>query len=190
MASPGRTSPGASSGGSEAPNRSPNAVASRRPRSASMRSRSRPPGRALAALACRRIHSWRAPSEGVAGMTPWWPTGTVGGTRSCASGVHLGRALEGPAEGQLVGVLEVTAHRQSAGDPGNGQPQGLEEPGEVHGRGLALEVGVGAEDHLGDPLAVEAEQELAHPELFGPNALDGIQRPLEDVVATCLLYTS
>ena len=33
--------------------------------------------------------------------------------------------------------------------------EGLEQPGEVHGRGLALDVGVGGQDHLGDALGVD-----------------------------------
>ena len=63
-------------------------------------------------------------------------------------------------------------------------PSGLSEPGEVHRGGLALDVGVGGEDHLGDALGVDPGQELLHPELLGPDPLDGRDRALEHVVAT------
>src|SRR6059058_4872971 len=45
------------------------------------------------------------------------------------SGVDLAAALEGSPEGHLVGVLEVAAHREPAGDPGGAQAQRLEQPG-------------------------------------------------------------
>ena len=60
----------------------------------------------------------------------------------------------------------------------------LEEPGEVHRGGLALDVRVRREDHLGDALGVDPAQELLDAELLGPDALDGRDRALEHVVAT------
>ena len=62
-------------------------------------------------------------------------------------------------------------------------PERLEEPGQVHGGGLALDVGVGGEDHLGDALGVDPAQELLDPELLGADALDRRDRALEHVVA-------
>ena len=64
------------------------------------------------------------------------------------------------------------------------RPRGLEQPAEVHGRGLALDVGVGAEDHLGDPLGVDAGQQLLDPQLIRSDAVDRADRALEHVVAT------
>src|SRR5450432_2489349 len=50
------------------------------------------------------------------------------------SGVDFAPALERPAEGDLVGVLQVPAHGEAAGDAGDPYPERLEQPGEVHGR--------------------------------------------------------
>ena len=62
-------------------------------------------------------------------------------------------------------------------------PSGLSEPAEVHGRGLALDVRVGAEDHLGDALRLDAGQQLLDPQLVGADALDRADRALQHVVA-------
>ena len=72
------------------------------------------------------------------------------------SGVDLSPSFEGPTEGQLVGVLEVSPDREPARDAGDGQAQRLEQSGDVHGGGLTFEIGVGAQDDLGDALAVRA----------------------------------
>ena len=57
---------------------------------------------------------------------------------------------ERPPEGDLVGVLEVATDRQPAGQSGDAQARSAQHPGEVRRRRLALEVGVGGQDHLGD----------------------------------------
>src|SRR5918996_2557514 len=62
--------------------------------------------------------------------------------------LHLAAALEGLAQGDLVRVLEVAPDREAACQAGNPDPQGLEQPGDVHGGGVPLEVGVGGQDHL------------------------------------------
>ena len=53
--------------------------------------------------------------------------------------------------------------------------------------GCAFDVGIGTEDDLGDPLRLEAGQQLTDPELVGPDPLDRIDGPLEDVVAAAEL---
>ena len=66
-------------------------------------------------------------------------------------------------------------------------PERPEQAGQVHGGGIALDVGVGAEDHLGDPLGVEAGQQLADPQLLGADALDRADGALQHVVAAPVL---
>ena len=62
--------------------------------------------------------------------------------------VDVPAAFEGTAERELVGVLEVAAHRQPARDPGDPHAERLEQPAEVQRGGLALDVRVRAEDDL------------------------------------------
>src|SRR4051794_12294836 len=68
---------------------------------------------------------------------------------SCASDIDLSPALERAAEGDLVGVLQVAPHGQTACQPRHAQPHRLDQPREVRRRRLALEVGVGGENQLG-----------------------------------------
>ena len=62
-----------------------------------------------------------------------------------SAGVDGSAALQGPAQGELVGVFEVAADRQAAGDPGEADAVGGQVAGHEGGRGLALEVGVGGD---------------------------------------------
>src|SRR5689334_13406358 len=59
-------------------------------------------------------------------------------------------ALERAAEGELVGVLEVAADGQSAGELADPQAERRQHADEVGRGGLALGVGVGRDDDLGD----------------------------------------
>src|SRR4051812_2560135 len=88
--------------------------------------------------------------------------------------------FEGASERELVGVLEVAADREPAGQPRDLDPEGLELAGEEHRGRLALEVGVRAEDDLLDRLLAEAGEQLLDAQLLGPDALDRVQRALED----------
>src|SRR5690554_5301585 len=55
-----------------------------------------------------------------------------------ASAVEGSSALERPAEGELVGILEVAADRQPARDTGDGDAERCQQPPEVHRGGLTL----------------------------------------------------
>ena len=103
------------------------------------------------------------------------------------TGIDLAASLQSPTEGQLVGVLEVAAHRETAGDPRHLHRQRLEQRRQVHGRGVTLDVGVGAQDHLGDAFTVDARQQLADLQLIGADPLDGTDGAHEHVVAAAVL---
>src|SRR5439155_24967484 len=111
------------------------------------------------------------------------------GGRSPAPGylAHLPAALEGLRQRHLVGVLEVAADREAAGDAGDPRREGLEQLAEVDGRGLALHARVGREDDLLDRLALEPAQELADLEVLGPDAVQRRERPQEHMVAAAKL---
>src|SRR2546428_27506 len=84
--------------------------------------------------------------------------------------------------GDLAAVLQVAAHRQPAGDPRHPHPERLQQPGQVHGRGLAFDVGVGGQDHLLHALVGQPAEQLPDAELLGADALDGGDGPAEHVV--------
>src|SRR4051812_44465417 len=93
-------------------------------------------------------------------------------------------AGEGPSEGDLVGVLQVAADRQAAGQPAHGDAHRLDQPGQVGGGRLALQVRVGGQDQLGDRAVGEPVQQLAHPQVVRADAVDGADRPAQHVIAT------
>src|SRR5204862_4180524 len=78
---------------------------------------------------------------------------------SLPSSLHLASPFEGASEGELVGVLEVAADGETAGDAGDLDGQRLQQGSQVHGGGVALDVGVGAQNHFGDALAIDAGQQ-------------------------------
>src|SRR5829696_6167138 len=86
-------------------------------------------------------------------------------------------ALERPDEGDLVGVFEIAANRQSARDPGDRPDDRLEPLGEVHRGRLTFEGRVGRHDHLDERLPVPCGrirpiEKLADPELLRSDAID------------------
>src|SRR6478752_277676 len=115
--------------------------------------------------------------------SPSLPSPVISSVAS-ASDIQQPSSFERASEGDLVGVLQVAAHRQTARKSGDLQPHRLDEAREV-GRGrLALEVGVGREDELGDLAVGEADHQLAHTQVVGADALDRADRAAEHVVAT------
>ena len=73
------------------------------------------------------------------------------------------------------------------GEPGDPDAHRLDQPGEVGRGGLALEVGVGREDQLGDGAVGEPGHQLADPQVVRADALDRGDRAAEHVVAAAEL---
>jgi len=69
-------------------------------------------------------------------------------------------ALECAAECELVGVFEVAADGQAAGQAGDLDAQGGQAAFEVPGGGVALDVRVGGQDDLLDRVALDAAEEV------------------------------
>ena len=96
--------------------------------------------------------------------------------------LQLPSRLDGAAQRDLVGVLELAAHRQAARQTRDLDVERLDEAREIGGRGLALDVGVGGDEDLGDVLAAEASHELADVQLVGTLALHGVDHAAQHVV--------
>src|SRR5699024_10643927 len=103
-------------------------------------------------------------------------------SRVVSSGIEQLPSLEGPPEGDLVGVLEAPAHGQAGCEAGDADLEGGEQPRGIRGRRLALEVGVGGDDHLGDAAVREAGHQLGEAQVVGPDTVHRGDRPAEDVV--------
>src|SRR3954447_8345469 len=90
--------------------------------------------------------------------------------------------LESAAERELVRVLQIPPDRQPGGQPGDAQAHRLEQPREIGGSGLALEVRVRRQDDLRDLAGGEPRDQFAHPEVVRPDPLDRADRTTEHVV--------
>ena len=98
---------------------------------------------------------------------------------------HLAPAGERAAERHLVGVLDVAAHRHAEGEAGDPHPPGLEQAGEVEGGRLPLDVGVGGEDDLLDPL--QAREQAGDGQAVGADPAVRGEGPQQDVVEAVVL---
>src|SRR5262245_49832027 len=96
---------------------------------------------------------------------------------------HLLPALEGLAEGHLVGVLEVAADRQPAGDASDAHAERPQQLGEIDRGGLALHARVRGEDHLVHRLRLEPGEQLAHLDVLRPDPVQRRERAEQHVVA-------
>src|SRR4051794_8265685 len=91
--------------------------------------------------------------------------------------------FERSPQGDLVGVLEVATYRKSTRQTRHAQAHPGQHAREVRRGGLALEVRVGGQDHLGDrPVGQPAEQ-LLDPQLVRSDSFDRRDGAPEDVVA-------
>src|SRR5262245_37947400 len=96
--------------------------------------------------------------------------------------------FQGTGQGQVVGILEVTTHRQAASEAGYFDAEGLQEAADEHRRGLALEVGVGCHDDFFDNAVTQAFEELTYLELLRTDTVHrryrAVQHVIEAVVGT------
>src|SRR6266542_3145681 len=100
----------------------------------------------------------------------------VGGDLEYADEITLGQALEGLAQGDLVGVLEVASDREAAGQAGHPDAGGLQQRGHVHRRRVALQVRVRGQDDLDHAVALDAVEELLDAEVLGADAVERADR--------------
>ena len=90
--------------------------------------------------------------------------------------------FEGSAERDLVGVLEVTTDRQTAGELGDPKAQRQEHPHEVGRSRLALKVRIGGDDDLGDDAILQSPEQFLDAQLIGTDTRERTDRPTEHVI--------
>src|SRR5262245_7829935 len=119
------------------------------------------------------------------GVAPALLTIAAHGARNSLS--DLAPALQRLGERHLIGVLEVAADGQPARDAGHAHTERAQELGEVERGRLALDVGVGGEDHLAGAAAVETREQLADLQVFRTDAVERRERAEQHVVAAAVL---
>ena len=85
----------------------------------------------------------------------------------------------------LVGVLQLAADGHAGGDAGDPDAERLEQPGQVHRGRLALDVGAGGQDDLGDRRRRRraAPDQLGDAQVVGADAVERREHPVQHVVA-------
>src|SRR5262249_6912770 len=84
----------------------------------------------------------------------------------------LAPTLEGLREGHLIGVLEVAADGQPAGDAGDAHAERAKGLREVQGCPLALDIRVRRRDALGGPARLQPREQLPHLEIVRADAVE------------------
>ncbi len=79
--------------------------------------------------------------------------------------------LNGPGQGYLIGILDVHAHGDPAGQPGQPDPCFLQAPGKIRGSRLARHSGTGGNKNLFDPLTTYPVHQSADLYLVGPDTV-------------------
>src|SRR3954453_17780396 len=91
---------------------------------------------------------------------------------------HLAAADERPPEGDLVGVLEVAADREAAGEAGYADAA-AQTVGEVRRSCLARHVRIRGEHDLLHAVSIDAVQQLVDPQARRLDSVEGRQRAAE-----------
>src|SRR6195952_1066565 len=138
------------------------------------------PGFSSRDIACSATRNDSAPSA------ICWANSSISGSRYL-SVTGVSPSCECASKGHLVGVLEITAYRQSTRQTRHAQVQGCQVSAEICGGRVTLDVGIGRQDHLGDGAVGEPRHQLTDAELLGTDALQRRDRTAEHVVATAEL---
>src|SRR5450830_1584142 len=83
---------------------------------------------------------------------------------------------KGPGHRDLVGIVQVPPDGKPEGDPGDRHLPGLQNPGQIEGRRLPLDVRIGGDDDLPDG-PVEPAQEPGHVDFLRSHARSGDSAP-------------
>src|SRR5262249_52709616 len=78
-------------------------------------------------------------------------------------------SLKGLGERHLVRVLEIAAHRETAGDASDTNTKRSQQLREIERGRLTFHVGVGGQNDLGPPAALEAGEQLPDLDVVGPD---------------------
>src|SRR5262245_31777047 len=95
---------------------------------------------------------------------------------------HLPPALERLRKRHLIRVFEIAADGKPAREPSHCDADRLEHRRHVHRGGVALQVRVGRQDHLGHAVAFDAIEQLLHAKVFGSDAVERADRAAKHVV--------
>src|SRR2546425_3281392 len=102
--------------------------------------------------------------------------------RVMAAESHLATAFEGLRERHLVRVLQIASDRKTGRETRDPDPDRLQHRRDVHGSGVALEVRVRREDHLGHVVAFHPLEQLLDAQILWADAVERTDSAAEDVI--------
>lgn len=91
--------------------------------------------------------------------------------------------FERPAQGQLVGIFEITTDGQTGRDSRHHETWDVEQSLKVQRRSLAFEVWVRTQDHLSNPFISDAGKQFLDAKTVWTNPLKVVDRSAENVIA-------
>lgn len=87
-----------------------------------------------------------------------------------------------PCKRDVIGVLQLGAEGEAAGEAGHSNAEGGDKAAKVHGGLLAFKIGIGGQDNLFDRVVLESGKQFPGTDIVGADALGGGDSAVEDVV--------
>ena len=96
-------------------------------------------------------------------------------------------AFQCTGQSHLVGILQLTAHRNSIGKPGNLHPKGTQQPTDIHCRCLALGIGIGCHNDLFHILIRDSLEQLPDFQVLRTHVSQRRNDAVEHMIAAMIL---
>src|SRR5947207_12238576 len=98
--------------------------------------------------------------------------------------LQFAASFHGFQHGDLVGILDVAAHRNAHGDSRHPESRTLQLLREIDSGGLALDSGISGDNHFLNLPTLYAPRQVGNTQLFGTNTVQRRNRSVEHVVNT------
>src|SRR5690625_1860639 len=101
--------------------------------------------------------------------------------------IELAPAGKSAPEGDFIGVFQIAAHWQARRQPRHRQPHRFEHARQIRSGGFTFQVWIGGDNYFVYFAAGQAREQLPHPQVIWPHALDRADCPTQHVIAAAEL---
>jgi len=95
--------------------------------------------------------------------------------------------LQGSGQGDLVGILQICAHRNAVGQSADSNAHGFQQPADIHSGGLALYGRIGGHNNLLHRAVVQSRQQLLNADLVRTDIVHRRDGAVEYMVGAVIL---